>query len=965
MSDESKKEPPLCYSDLISLLRRSKRSIIKTALICSTLGIFLALIQPIKYEAEGTFREKGNKNPGISSQLYEMLSGGSSLSEGESEAMTMIKSRKFLEKIIDEHNLQADLKHASDSEGLFSRLKNNLTAFFAKFKSREEPCLSDPNCDLKVDKVSYKGEVPLAFSLTLYPDSSFELFDHHAKKNLGKGRLNTPFESEDLKISLIGERSIPQKGYKKYNLSVNPLWKTYKQVSELLDVDSVKNDKTLLKVTFLDRDRKKAANFLNSVMSGYQEFLQNSHKTISDKQIDYLNIRREDLTDKLCTLIQKHANFLSGDLYSAGFIDTNKEVEFLAMRKQEYKQKLFANELETRRLSGLNPSALAFYDRYSLHEGDPGVINNILSEMRSLKQFRDSIQIELHKSSPARERNIEQNLDKQFVELQRLQGYSKELKEIIARLKRKESVNTSGALYNDPRFLIKGWFERLDTASQADEKNHKKTQESLEFYLNNLYRLFGVHEQILQERLTHRHSTPEYQGITLEASKELYLDYSKQLVKNEATIRQNLFFIDQMKDPTFEITSLSSSLTDPIGKEMVQRASELVLNLRDQNNQSVREQERIKEELDLQRTFLALHLQQMVQLMELSNQLIQEKIYSLQNVSLELIHQQISLLEKNLDEYIGSRLKNLEQEKLLLEERLGMIHTELAFLPDKWVSEKLLQQEVEVNQKIVEEIAKMVESKNIIHNLEVIQSAPVDSALVPLYPKTPKVVIGGVAGFILGGILSLVYFLIQAIVNGIRVSKDNLKELGLLLSGSLSEGSPLETVRKVLAFFLEGKEKEKGNILLLVEGKGPDYSPLLTSLLEKRGGSLLIIDLDFNHYGSEHENTLLSYLEGSKELPRIEKTSAGDRIVAGKKTLFAPELLSNGRFEALLEEMSKQYKWILVCSKASATSTEAEVLYRLIETRAITLTNEKIEDAASYLADFNKTFKGRTTFVLS
>ena len=398
-------------------------------------------------------------------------------------------------------------------------------------------------------------------------------------------------------------------------------------------------------------------------------------------------------------------------------------------------------------MESLSPGNVAYYDRYSLREGDPAVINHILAEIRKLKQLRDNYEIELQKKS-FEHTNLQQSFEKQINELSLVQLYIVELRELMTLAATNRSPSLNSKLLDDNRFLLKGWFERLENARLNDPTNLKKIQENFQFYLSNLERLFEVHEHVLQERLTHQQNpSGEYQGITLEVATELYLDFSKQMIQTEGSIRRNLFFIHQIEDPLFEITSLSADLTDPISMEMIRRASELVLNLRDSNNQSMREQERIKDELNLQRTFLAMHLQQMIQLMELNKDLIDEKIYALQNVSLGLIHQQISLLEKNLQDYVQSRLQNLQQERSLIKEHLELIHLELAALPEKWVSEKLIEQEVETNKLIVEEIAKMVESKNIAHNLDVIQSAPLDHALAALHPAPPKIMLWGFSDF--------------------------------------------------------------------------------------------------------------------------------------------------------------------------------------------------------------------------
>lgn len=957
---------PFSFSDIVTAFKQSKQKIIRWALYTGLFGVFLSLLSPVKYEVEGTFREKSNKAPGLStSSFYQMFSQGAT-GDSESEAISMIKSRKCLKHAVDKMNLQGSLNSYEHVEGRFRTFMNNLKIFYAKVNGSRKPALKDFSCPLKIESLTYTGEISLNFNLTLFENGTYDLYDLNKKKIIGTGKLGQPFRFKEMEVVIVPENPAKPPKPTSYLFQVSSLSQTVDRICDKLTVESVKNDKSLLKITYSDRNRYKAEQFLNEVMAAYQVFLKDHHNAIAVRQLDYLNIRRECLTDNLCTLMQKHANFLSGDLYSAGFIDTDKEMEFLVISKQNYKEKLLANELEIKRLEGMIPGNVAYYDRYSPHEGDPAVINTILGEIRALKQSRDSFRIELQKKALYHGSNLQKAFEKQLLELNLVQSHLVELKVLIAQYEKGEQIDQATALFNDPRFLLKEWFQRLENSKAADKTVSAKIRENLKFYLNNLERLFEVHEHILQERLTHQQNPSEYQGINLELAKELFLGYSKQLIQNEGMIRQNLFFINQMKEPEFEITSLSSGLNDPVSIEIIRRASDLVLNLRDQNNQSPREQERIKDDLNLQRTFLAMHLQQTVQLMELTNELIEEKIYSLQNLSLELLHQQISLLEQNLNEYVHSRLQNLQQEKKLIEERLEKIHFELSFLPDQWVSEKLLQQEVQTNQLIVEEIAKMVESKNITHNLEVIQSSPVDAALIPLHPKTPSVLLWGVLGLMLGGSIGSALVIGRLILEGIRVSPDNLKLYDYHVSGSLSIPSKLETLRHILAYFTPRLGETAPQSVLLIENGEDDYSAELAELLLKRGERVIRIDLNFGNGVVELNNGLLSYLEGKIAFPVIQKGVAGEDVIpAGGMTLFGTELISSHLFEALLEQLEKNYQWILAVSPSAPLSAEAVSLLKLFSLRVLTIKDEKIEQLQGWDELSNLNSSKKTTFVFA
>lgn len=955
----------ISFSDILSILRRSIKTILCWAFIFAILGMAWALRKPIRYEAEGTFREKGIKQSTLStsSSILQMLSGGSGLGVAESEAASLMTSRIILKQVIEKLHLQADLHPMQDAETWLKLANQNMLLAWAALRNNPQPVLKDLCCPLKIESLKYAGEVPLSFKLALDEDGRYKLYQEPSGTAIGEGQLGKPFADDKLSftIAAVEPNSIKAQSF---GLTINSLANTAKNLSTVLKVDPSKLDKSLLKIQFEHRDRHMASNIVNAIMENYQVYSKNYHAEMALKQLDYLSQRRDQLSENLVSLMQKHANFLANDLYSSGFIESNKEMDFLAKSQHEYKRKLLDNELEIKRLTNIKIDNFSHFDRYSANEGDPTIINNIFSEMRSLKQQRDALEIETQKKAIHQGTNLQQFFDQQVKELNEVQQYLVELQEINHQFQQGFSPNINSKLMSDPRYLLNRWFEHLQNARSASPKNLSETEQSLQFYLNNLERLFGVHERILHERLTHQQNpSGEYQGINLEVATDLYRDYSKQLIQMESTIRQNVFFINQIEDPNFEITSLSAGLNDPISTEIIQKASQLVLKLRDQNNQSIREQERIKEELNLERTFLELHLQQMVQLMELNKQLINEKVLALQNVSLELIHQRISLLEKNLQDYLQSRLHNLHQERELIKRHLENIHIEMAQLPQKWVSEQLLTQEVETNHLIVEEIAKLVETKNISHNLEVIQSAPVDLALPPVHPITPKIILLTILGFFGGGFLCSCFVLAKSFSQGLRISPQYLEQMGCHVSGFLIpplssrnkplQGTNLKTLRRLQGYFEQARmdhleSSSAGKLFLLIEGKGPHYAPFLAELLAKRG--LRVITLDLTFHPSHHSSPgLLQYLQGNIETPPIQKGEHGDSIASGGDCLFAGELIGSNAFQKLIKELNHHYDWILAFTKYAPDSVDAETLVPLFPFIAMTLVQEKIDDLKYYI----------------
>lgn len=971
------------FSDILSILRQSAKKILCCALVFGVLGVLWVVIKPIRYQAEGTFRERGIKQSTLSpsSSLIHLLNNGSGFGGTDSEAAFLMISRAILKDVIEKLHLQAHLQLDNDAETLLKLIRSNLTLAWVAAKSSFQPILKEICCPLKLESLKYTGELPLAFKIELQDDGRYHVYHPSSKELIGQGKLGEPFHFNELFLVLASADHHPLLA-QSFSLSVNSLANTVQYLSKAIKIEPAKQDKSLLQIKFEHRNRHIASAVVNAVMESYQSYSKKYHTEMALRQLDYLSERRDQLTRNLTDLMQKHADFLANDLYSSGLIESNKEMDFLARSQHEYKRKLLDNELEVKRLTSIKPDNFAHYERYSANEGDPVIINNIFSEMRTLKQQRDGLEIEMQKKAINQGANLQQFFEQQLNELKEVQEYLAELREISYQFQQGNVPDRNSKLINDPRFLLIDWFERLKNAQLDSPKASKEARENFQFYLNNLERLFGVHERILQERLTHQQNpSGEYQGINLEVATDLYRDYSKQLIQMESVIRQNVFFIHQIEDPHFEITSLSAGLNDPISSEIIRKASQLVLNLRDQNNQSLREQERIKEELTLERTFLTLHLQQMVQLMELNKQLIDEKIFALQNVSLELIHQRISLLEKNLQDYLQSRLHNLQQERTLIKRHLENIHAEMAQLPQKWVSEQLLTQEVATNHLIVEEIAKLVETKNISHNLEVIQSAPIDLALSPVYPLTPKVVLLGFLGFFIGGCLGSCFVLARSLSHGLKVSAHYLEQMGSHISGVLTsplshkknllqEGN-LETLRRLQVYFDSARLENlcsgmpENKLLLLIQGNGPDYAPFLANLFVKRGRRVLILDLNFNQTSTSFSPGILQYLEGKIDVPFIQKGEHGDWMAAGGTSLFVSEMIASSAFQKLIDQLKPSYDWILAVSRAAPGSVEAESLIPSFPFAVLTLTQEKVEELNFYIQFLKMRPHYKISFILN
>lgn len=969
MTNQKDHEPEdkslLSMHDLYMLLKRSKWKIIFSFVAMGLFGAFYALLKPIQYNAEATFRERGGNGAGFArgglSELF--MFGGNS---ADFEIFSYIKSQNLMNDVIDQLNLQGVLVRECDYESYPATFYRNLLIEWNYFTESFFPVLEERICPLKITQLSYDGETPAALYLKFDGDHTFTAFE--GPNEVGSFEMGQPFAHRNYSFTLASniEGAIAPEDY---SLVFKPKNVVSKDLIGRLKCETLKDDKKVLKLSFYDRNRQFASQFLNTLMDSYQALLKKNHDKVAAIQLDYLQKKEEFSANKLKVILNDHADNIASDLYLSGFADSETEMNFLSRRQNDYKEKLLANELELRRLKIVDSNA-GVYSQYS-SSGDAGVINRILTEIRDLKQQRDDLELGLRKQDGLEEANLQLAFDQRMNELLQVQEYNIELDEILAQFAKGEKPRSDLRLTGDSHYLIREWQNKLDETSYGSPLMYEKTREHFKHYLDNLHRLFGVHEKILMERLTHQqNSYAEFEGINLAATNDLYVQYCKQLMQEESIYRQNQFIISQIEKDDFEITSLSSVLKDPVSLTIINEASQIVLALKDQNNQSQKELERLQQELDLQRLFLNLHLKQMNQIVQVNQKLINEKIKSLQNINIELINQRVSLLEENLSDYVKSRMENLDQENDVFNQHLEEINEQMAFLPKRRVQEQLLEQQLALNVLMVEEIAKMVESKNISHNLDIIQSAPIDLATPPLHPKKPGLFLYTVLGSIFGGLMGSIFIVGRAISKGLPASMTMLRTNGQNVAGALSQDYDphstvpikdvdLQTLRRLYAFFANWAEDHRsttsrgdslGKLLLLVQGHGPDYAYDLAELISFKNKKVVVLELSFDHMpAADTQPGLLSYLEGKTDEPKIVKSSKGDKIYSGGISRFATELLRSKRFKELLTTLQSKYDWVIAATNALPHNAAAESLAQGFPFVAVTVHQENMSDLKVYL----------------
>lgn len=948
-------EVNITLADIKVILKKHKQKIKWFVSLSAFLFVLYRLTWPVEYSATASFREKANSQTGMPSNTLTALLLNGGTQSINSEAISNFRSQLLLDRLVKRMDLQGSLVRKDKVVSIFGKIRDNLKTEYYALRKKQGLVFPDNHPVVTLFDIEYPGLVSIGAKIKFNPDDSFVILERDTI--VGKGKIGEETFYKDAKFTVMRLSSENLVGYE-YLLSLTPLLPTIQGLSHNLTVETDRDDKTLLKLKYACCDRHLAADVLNNLMLLYQEQLKREQQRILREQISYLQTRHDEMTRRLLKTMDENAESRTSEVISSGFPNAQTAMEFFASTQQQYIRNLFSIELELKRLLQAQQEGASYYDRYA-YEGGVPAISNVVAQIRQLKQQADSLELAVRETAENQNNEKDKNsLYQQMEQLATIQELSKEASQLLVDASNGSEIHPQGKLAEDQRYLVKEWCEKLKDHNGSPAEL-KQCMESFTAYLSNLIHLFEVQEKAIQERLTHQQSPQkEFQGIDLHTAKDLYLNYSKEMNVVEAEMLQKKFIVDQMKDPEFEISSLSSVLADPVSQKMIAEASKLVLGSKDFNNRSVKEQERMREDLTIQKGFLSLHLNQTIQLLQLREKLLKDKIQALQIATLALMQQEISVLQKHLEDHVQTRVENLVQEKALIKQHQGEIQIDMAKLPKKWVSEKIVDQQVLLNERMLEELTRLVESKNTTSNLELIQSAPVDTAFAAIIPVSPKTFLFAFLGAALSFFVISGFMIVKAMINGLPVTADNLKLAGQHVCGALSalfvssQAKPLhdedlKTLRHAAAFLEEASKNlrqenmpPKGCVGVLLRNSCSKYSEDLATLLSKKGFKVLLVSTCFEAQDNSEKPGLLQYLEELAPMPVVAQGTDFDSIGAGGISRYGNELMGSQLFKNLIDKMIYKYDWILVDSSVAANSAEAETLLNLFDYAVVSINED-------------------------
>lgn len=879
----------ITYSDLKRLFFRHFSKIKLAAIFCGLAVFgFLLLREPV-YFAEATFKQIGKRND-VSNNMTEIFQQMLPLPT-ESGTMSILRSNEMLKDVVQTMGLQVRSNPDFFLVKGIKRIWENMSCELAG-------TLSDPDT-FAFNNVSYDEEKPLKLFIKLKGEGNFQLFGKQ-KQLVAEGKIGQPISIQNAAFTL---KHIPKNAKidRFYSIIIEPWVKTVAKVKSKFEVRPSKSDKNILQLSFLARDRNLASALLNQVMLSYQKYLRRENEELCQMQLAYLESRQKELIRNFDQALAEHVAYLMENIGENGFMGFAQELEILSDPKNLYTSKLFDVDVELGRCLSLNKSMLA--------QMSPNEMDELKEKSKEKLQFKKSLE-------------KQKNMGNSTVAQMQLEKKN-QIDDFDLEQKRLNVVS-------DQPLLDK--IEQVN-AQIIEQLGHK-------------------HEMLNENLALQQQELDDFSGLSLETAQRLMIEYTRQRDTIHAEMKELLYLRERLARPDFELSSLGVVINDPVTNELIQKASTIALQLKDNNNRSEREQERLLDALKTQKTFLSQYIFQTVDLKKLRSKLLEDKIASLRRSIVDL----------------------LKSEKELLGQKLQEINLKMGDLPEKWRRESLLSLKKEVGSMMIQAVTQLAETKSLSQHTFQVGSKPLDPAIPPMKPKSSKLFLLSIIAAVFGGASFYFVQLCRTLLKGLPVAPENLKLSGFPVSGSLDrycntglsqmKETDLETLRHVAEFLSSHLKSSEALNAVCIGGKYFDYSKGLAEMLAMRGLKVLVIQYVFDQVVHTEETPgLWQYINGQVEILPIRHQLTYDYLPSGGTTRHAAEFVSNPKFLSLLSEVKHKYDVVLLFSSADAAKAEGLAHLKIADAAVITVQQEKKEELFAYCEWSQKKGADCTTFI--
>jgi uncharacterized protein involved in exopolysaccharide biosynthesis len=873
----SNRDTFISLRDLLFYIKKNKNFILRSVILGTLFFIAMALTKPVVYHSKASFIDRGKSNGTLDPAAF--ILGNK---EPGTSVYSLVQSERILKATTLNLGLQAKISPSSEIP-FFWRPYYHLQNSWAQFQQTKTPIFADPLPPFRLRNLSYNDEKILSLDLFLKGDGTFLVEEPLTG---AKMEGNEGFPLTFLGIVFTLERTKEAKEGL-YQVHLFPIVPTISELKKSVVAESSKKNSNLILLECYHPSRETSALILNTLMAEVENELKTLEKEGTDKQIAILETRQNQSFNALSSLLHLRADVLTKDFNQLGFIDSEKAIAFYVEVKSHLEKELLRLNFEKRALE----------ETVKLSRNNIEILTSIsnvpflqkpIQKMRELQTKRDSLSLAiLHETKPS-----ENNFS--FATWDRFEKGKNEIKQQLTNLEKTGAIEQS----NLP-FL--GAFKDLLNHKENDPLASYK-REGCKNTLLQLAHLYEIEENTLRQapyEMSQEFST--YEGIPSQLSFELLLAYQKNLDETQEKSRQLSYLIDEFEKQDLPLSAIASSLSQQFLKEFAEKIIVLESTLIDPKNRSQKEQDRIRDELELERHFLKGHLKGLFEILTIRSELLKEKMSELRKVTLSGLYQELSILQNEILEGMTERIQRISEEEALLIEEKNILLEKMAPLPHIWVEETILNQKRELQQHLFREITTASASKELASQLNLVLSSPLDKGITPLLPVDPNLLLFSILGGFSGFFLSVTLLLIDINRKGLPASPTNLKNLGysVLELPKFSPSTSLNNLpdQQLDALRLLFRQLKKTNLFISCP---PSIPPLLAELSFKTTSSRpLLIDLEGtpNFFGK----------------PSIQPQPSFDTLLLPQDRFLSDYLLGE-HFNTYLTELAQNYPLILAYS---------------------------------------------------
>jgi hypothetical protein len=435
-----------------------------------------------------------------------------------------------------------------------------------------------------------------------------------------------------------------------------------------------------------------------------------------------------------------------------------------------------------------------------------------------------------------------------------------------------------------------------------------------------------------------------------EVLENLLLEHSAELNACEKLEEISNNALKKIEEPTTQLSALTSQLKDSVSQEVLLKMSELSFSLKDENNRSEKEKAQLKSQIEVYTVFLKDHVENIFFLNTERKKQLETKVESLKQEALYLIYQEKELFLrdffKKLQEYKESLLKNTE----FLKKQENDLVDQLAYLPSKLFKEKQLEKGLKIEEDLIHEIERALESKNISKHTDISQAKALDNALLPYKPHTPSFLLVAFFSFFSTGLISSSFTLFKEFFQGFTVSKENLELKGVHVLGDYprrriaDRKMRAQTIKNAATYFTCGKKRPLREALLYIQGYGPDILHELGEEITLRGYSVLMIKPSMEKSYLDAEESVHVFYYHSQKMP------------------FETSLQSKA-FLDIFYDFKKKYDYILCTAPLFPASLDPQAFMLHFENILLCLSDEKLYELEKWMF-LSKKYKNNLSCIL-